>query len=55
MGKYISGTLQCRIEFHYIYVEDGQDELDALFPEGWEGEMLHHDLKITEEIDEDDA
>lgn len=54
MGRYISGTLTCTIKFHDVYVEDGQSELDALFPDtgGWEGEMASEDLEITEEVED---
>ena len=55
MGKYISGSLICKIEFHDVYVVDEQDELeiiDAVFPDGWEGEMMSNELKITEETEE---
>jgi len=47
MGKWISGELKSSITFYDVYVEDGQDEISALFPEGWEGEMLDFSLKIT--------
>ena len=53
MGKIISGILTCKIEFHDVYVDDNQSELDAIFPEGWEGEMTSEDLMITEEIEEE--
>jgi hypothetical protein len=46
MGKWISGTLKATINFDNVYVEDGQDEISALFPDGWEGEM-DSDLNIT--------
>jgi len=48
MGKWISGTLKANLNFYDVYVEDGQDAMSALFPEGWEGEM-DYDLKISEE------
>jgi hypothetical protein len=53
MGKYITGVLKCEIHFSNVYVEDDQSELDALFPAGWEGEMLNENLTIIyEENDE---
>ena len=54
MGRYISGSLTCKIEFHDVYVEDGQSELDALFPDtgGWEGEMTSNNLEVIEEVEE---
>jgi hypothetical protein len=56
MGKWISGVLKCSIHFNDVYVEDGQNELSALFPEGWEGEMLDENLTIThEENDEEET
>lgn len=54
MGRYISGSLTCKIEFHDVYVETGQSELDALFPDtgGWEGEMTSKNLEVTKEVEE---
>ena len=55
MGKYISGKVKCEIWFNDVYVEDGQDEVDAIFPNGWEGEMMDSNLDInSEEFDEND-
>lgn len=54
MGKWISGTLKATITFNNVYVEEGQDDISALFPEGWEGEM-DYDLNITgEELDSEE-
>lgn len=53
MGKYITGTFTCKISFHDLYVEDGQDEIDALFPDGWEGEMDSERLTITDEYEDE--
>ena len=55
MGRYISGELKCTIRFKDLYVEDGQSELDALFPDtgGWEGEMWNETWSIEECEDED--
>lgn len=52
MGKWIDGKLVCTIEFSGIYVEDGQNALDAIFPNGWEGEMTSEKLEIESEEDE---
>lgn len=52
MGKYISGTLTCKITFCDLYVEDGQSEIDAIFPDGWEGEMDGSNLEIDEEYED---
>ena len=54
MGKWITGVLKTEIHFNDVYVEDDQDVLDVLFPEGYEGEMWASDLKITSEQLEDD-
>ena len=54
MGKYITGTFTCKISFHDLYVEDGLDEIDALFPDGWEGEMDSERLTITDEYEDED-
>lgn len=54
MGKWISGTLKCTISFLSVYVEDGQSEIDAIFPDGWEGEMLGDDLEIEHEENDED-
>ena len=54
MGRFISGKLKCTIEFNEIYVEDGQSEIDVIFPDGWEGEMTSDDLDIETEIDTED-
>jgi len=54
MGKWITGVYKSELHFTSVYVEDGQDELDVLFPEGYEGEMWISDLKITsEQLDEE--
>jgi len=53
MGKWITGVLKTEIHFRSVYVEDGQDEIDAIFPDGYEGEAWTQDLKITsEQLDE---
>lgn len=53
MGKWITGVLKIEIHFTSVYVEDGQDEIDAIFPEGYDGEAWSQDLTIThEETDE---
>lgn len=49
MGKIISGYINCKIEFHDLYVDEGDDNLDAIFPDGWEGEMTDCDLDLSEE------
>lgn len=49
MGKYISGILKCEIQFDNVYVDDEESEIDVLFHDGWEGEMLEQNLIITEE------
>lgn len=54
MGKWISGELRCHIYFNDVYVEDGQDEIDAIFPDGWEGEMTGNDFNIIHEENEED-
>lgn len=54
MGKYITGTFTCKISFYDLYVEDGQDEIDALFPDGWEGEMDSERWNIEDEYEDED-
>ena len=49
MCKYISGSINCTIEFHDVYIDEGDDNLDGIFPEGWEGEMTDYNFDITEE------
>lgn len=49
MGKFISGTINCKIEFRDLYVDEGDDHLDAIFPDGWEGEMTDYNINITSE------
>lgn len=34
MPKLVTGELKCTIIFKELWVEDGQDLMDALFPEG---------------------
>ena len=51
MGRHISGKLTCTIEFD-VYVEDGESEIDAIFPDGWEGEMTSDNLEIYDEVEE---
>lgn len=52
---YVGGTIQLKIYFNDLYTEgDSQSEiLDALFPDGWEGELDVTHLEI-DDIDEDD-
>lgn len=52
MGKYISGVLNCKIEFHDLYVDESDDNIDAIFPDGWEGEMTDYSFDISEEYEE---
>lgn len=52
MGKYISGILKCVIKFDDEYVRDCENDIDAIFPDGWQGEMLDCDLKITNEYED---
>lgn len=53
MGKCISGSIICKIEFRDLYVEEGDDNLDSIFPDGWEGEMIDYNIDITKEEYED--
>jgi hypothetical protein len=52
MGKYIDGKITCTIEFSNLYVEDGCTSLDAIFPDGYEGEMMSENLEIENERDD---
>jgi len=54
MGKWITGIYKSELHFTDVYVEDGQDELDVLFPEGYEGEMWVSNLTITSEQSEEE-
>jgi hypothetical protein len=49
MGKFISGSINCKIIFNDLYVDEGDDHLDAIFPDGWEGEMTDYNLSISSE------
>lgn len=49
MGKYIYGKLTCTIEFSNLYVEDGESEMNAIFPNGYEGEITSDNLEIENE------
>jgi hypothetical protein len=51
MGKYIYGKITCTIELSNLYVEDGESELDAIFPNGFEGEMMSENIEIENEQD----
>lgn len=51
MSRYISGVLKCEIHFYDLLVED--DEIGAIFPDGFEGEMWSENLKITEDYEEE--
>ena len=53
MGRWIDGKLTCVIEFSNVYVEDGENELEAIFPDGWEGEMTSDNLEIDNENEEE--
>ena len=53
MGKYISGYITCKIEFHDVYIDEGDDHLDGIFLDGWEGEMTEENLVITEEYEDE--
>ena len=52
MGSWITGELRCVIRFHTVFVEDGQSENEAIFPEGYEGEMIESELVIKEKFEE---
>jgi hypothetical protein len=52
MGKWISGKIISTIEFDGIYVEDGDSEIDAIFPNGWEGEMTSYNVEIDDEVED---
>ena len=55
MARYITGTIKCEISFYDVLVEDGETETDAIFPDGWEGEMISKTIDIDyEENDEED-
>lgn len=49
MGKFISGSINCKIIFNDLYVDEGDDHLDAIFPDGWEDEMTDYNLSISSE------
>jgi hypothetical protein len=49
MGKWVTGIYKSELHFTDVYVEDGQEVEDVLFPEGYEGEMWVSDLSITSE------
>ena len=54
MGKWVTGVYKSELHFNDVYVEDDQDVLDVLFPEGYEGEMWVSDLTIvSEQLDEE--
>ena len=54
MGKWVTGVYKSELHFTDVYVEDGQELEDVLFPDGYEGEMWVSDLKITSEQLEDE-
>lgn len=49
--RYISGVLKCEIHFNDLLVEE--DEMSAIFPDGYSGEMLNENLKIIEDYEEE--
>jgi len=51
MSREVTGRIKCSINFFSIPVEDKQNVLDAIFPDGWEGEMSDHDITITEDVE----
>lgn len=54
MGKWVTGVYKSELHFNDVYVEDDQDVLDVLFPDGYEGEMWVSDLNITSEVSNED-
>lgn len=51
---YASGELKIKIRFSDLYVEDDSESsvLDAVFPDGWDGELDVQSMDV--DIDEDD-
>jgi len=40
MGKIYDGYATIRISVNELYVEEGESLTDAIFPDGWEGEVM---------------
>ena len=53
---YASGELKIKIRFSDLYVEDDSEGsvLDAVFPDGWDGELDVQSMDVDIEEDEDD-
>ena len=54
MGRWVTGIYKSELHFTDVYVEDGEEVEDVLFPEGYEGEMWVSDLKITKEQEDEE-
>lgn len=55
MSKVVSGRITVTVDFYDLRIDDENTYLqDAVFPEGWEGEMTDSSVKIEEEYNEDD-
>ena len=56
---YASGEISAKIYFHDLWVEDDSEGsiLDAVFPDGYEGELdvMHTDVDIEDDEDEQDG
>ena len=53
---YVSGEITAKIRFYDLDADDDSESsvLDAVFPDGWEGELDVMNLDVEIEEDEDD-
>lgn len=55
MSKVVSGRITVTVEFHDLQIDDENTYLqDAVFPEGWEGEMTDSSVTIEEDYEDVD-
>lgn len=54
MGKLVSGEITVTISFSDIRLEEvnRRNVLNAVFPDGWDGECDDYDVNIIDEYDE---
>lgn len=55
---YVSGEITAKIRFYDLDADDDSESsvLDAVFPDGWEGELdvMNLDVEIEDDEDEED-
>lgn len=55
---YISGEITVKLSFHDLIADDDSESsvLDAVFPDGWDGELdvISSDVEVESEDDDDE-